>query len=167
MSEHTPEKPQDQSIIPLAEGLETMIDASDEDSVFQHKWSPVKMRGGRIYAYTLINGKITYLHAFLTGAKKTDHKDRNGLNNRRSNLRPCTNSQNLANRGKTKNNTSGYKGVWDRHNGTFAASIRHMYKTYHLGTYQRAEDAARAYDRKALELFGEFAFLNFSHFDYL
>jgi len=49
----------------------------------------------------------------------------------------------------------------------FAASIRYMYKTYHLGTDKKAEEAARAYDRKAIELFGEFAFLNFPHSDYL
>jgi len=69
MSKHTHEQPQDNSIkiIPLGQKLECIIDAADESRVVPHKWSPVRMRGNRIYAYTLIGGKIVYMHAFLTG----------------------------------------------------------------------------------------------------
>ena len=91
-----------------------------------------------------------------------DHLDGDGLNNQRSNLRVCTDSQNGANRGKQKNNKSGYKGVhWNKKTKKWAAQIQYHKKVLNLGYYSDIIEAAKAYDKKALELFGEFARLNF------
>jgi hypothetical protein len=77
------------------------------------------------------------------------------------NLRLATSSQNCANSPKSKNNTSGYKGVtWHKQHKKWYAQISKDRKNYFLGLYFKAEEAALAYNKKALELFGEFAYLN-------
>jgi hypothetical protein len=87
-----------------------------------------------------------------------DHMDGNGLNNSRSNLRAATNAQNLQNRGKQKNNTSGIKGVsWDKARSKWAAEIRSQGKRYHLGRFDTKEEAAEAYRKAAKKLHKEFA----------
>lgn len=92
----------------------------------------------------------------------TDHVDGDTLNNQCSNLRDATNAQNLQNRGKQQNNTSGYKGVsWHKGHGAFGATIGDDNNLRHLGYFATAEDAARAYDKAARELHGEFAITNF------
>lgn len=91
-----------------------------------------------------------------------DHRDRNGLNNQRTNLRQATRSQNCANRRRLCNNASGFIGVdFDRKADKFKARIRVDSKTHFLGYYVTAEDAARAYDQSARTSFGDFASLNF------
>lgn len=90
---------------------------------------------------------------------QVDHKDRNILNNQKSNLRLATNQQNLFNSGIYKNNTSGYKGVAASKN-KWCARIKHNGEPIHLGTHKTKEEAALAYNKKAIELFGEFALLN-------
>ena len=91
-----------------------------------------------------------------------DHINGNPLDNRKSNLRICTNAENQRNRGVNKNNTSGYKGVcWAKQNKKWKARIKHNGKLIHLGYYKDKEEAARAYDKKAKELHGEYAYLNF------
>ena len=97
----------------------------------------------------------------LTRDDIVDHINQDPLDNRRQNLRLATRSQNAANLGPYANNTSGYKGV-DFNRGKWRARITQDGVRYFLGTFDTAEDAARAYDQKALELFGEFASLNFS-----
>lgn len=91
-----------------------------------------------------------------------DHKDQNGLNNRRDNLRPADKGQNSANVGRRADNTSGYKGVgWHRPSGKWSARIAVDGKRRHLGRFADPIEAAKAYDRAALVAFGEFAVLNF------
>jgi len=91
-----------------------------------------------------------------------DHINGNGLDNRRENLRICTNTENLRNRGKDRDNTSGYKGVViKKGEKKFRAQIRVNQKTIHLGSFSTPEEAARAYDDAAREYFGEFAWTNF------
>lgn len=100
----------------------------------------------------------------LTKGEQADHKNRNILDNRRSNLRVASNMQNQANRLKTKRSTSGYKGVsWFKHLGKWRADIQKDGKLRYLGHFSDKVEAAKAYDRAALELFGEFALLNFSN----
>lgn len=90
-----------------------------------------------------------------------DHIDGNKLNNVISNLRDATVSQNQANRGLPANNTSGYKGVSRTRNGSWTAKVRHMDRYTRLGTFRCPKEAAKAYDKAAMEIFGDFAWTNF------
>jgi len=90
-----------------------------------------------------------------------DHINGKTDDNRWSNLRICTQSQNKANSGKHKNNTSGYKGVcWRKDNKKWTAGICHEGKRFHLGFFDDKEDAAMAYNKAAVELHGEFYHTN-------
>ena len=93
---------------------------------------------------------------------KIDHIDGDGLNNRRANLRHCTNQENCRNQGLARNNRSGFKGVsWYPNSGKWVATIWDGKRKVFLGYYADPVEAARAYDAKARELFGEFARPNF------
>lgn len=95
-----------------------------------------------------------------------DHINRNGLDNRKSNLRNCTARENHLNVGARKGATSKYKGVYfNRRMKKWAACIKSGDRKIHLGYFKNEIDAARAYDKKAKELFGEFAYLNFPEND--
>lgn len=90
-----------------------------------------------------------------------DHIDCDKLNNDTSNLRVVSQSQNCY-RSRRKSNTSGFRGVsWNKRTKKWKASIERVGKQYHIGLYDDLQEAAKAYDAKALELFGEFANLNF------
>lgn len=92
-----------------------------------------------------------------------DHINLNKLDNRRSNLRIATKAQNRRNQGMHKNNQTGFKGVspTKSQKKPYSAAIGISGQTIYLGSFDKAEDAARAYDEKARELFGEFARTNF------
>ena len=94
----------------------------------------------------------------------TDHINNNGLDNRKENLREATSSQNAAN-SRSKNNTSRYKGVRklpDIKSGSrqWQARVKHNYREIHVGCFHTEEEAALAYNEKAVELWGEHAHLN-------
>ena len=98
----------------------------------------------------------------LTNLPCIDHKNRNSLNNHLSNLRWCTKKENSQNMSKRKNTASMYKGVcFDKSKNKWVARIKHNGQRIHLGYFSDEADAGRAYDRKAKELFREFAHLNF------
>ena len=107
------------------------------------------------------------LHREITSCPKgmiVDHINQNGLDNRSENLRVCTVSENMMNRKKTRQNSTGYKGVYktgDSMLNPYSAKIQKDKKTYCLGHYKTAKEAAKVYDKKAIELHGEFASLNF------
>ncbi len=88
-----------------------------------------------------------------------DHINEIKSDNRMSNLRLATNMENMRNRGKQKNNTSGYKGVWfcERGKRNWHAKIQHHGKSIHLGSFYTAIEASKAYEKKAVDLHGEFA----------
>jgi len=91
-----------------------------------------------------------------------DHRDGNGLNNQDNNIRFCSNGQNQANKGKRTDSTHKYKGIIGNKDGTkWIAKITVSGMPITIGDYPIPEEAARAYDRAALEYFGEFAYLNF------
>lgn len=91
-----------------------------------------------------------------------DHIDLDRSNNRLDNLREATRQQNTWNKGLTVQNASGFKGVsLDRGTGRWISQVQHMGKVHFIGRFDSPEDAAFAYDAKAIELHGEFAHLNF------
>lgn len=91
-----------------------------------------------------------------------DHIDGDRLNNAINNLRECSRSQNLCNKGAQSNNSTGYKGVKaDKRRGTYSASIGMNGGCRYLGRFKTAEEAAVAYDEAAISLHGEFAKVNF------
>lgn len=144
-----------------------LVDDVDYEDVSQFSW----MLDSKGYAFRNLprNGgktKHQYLHSYLLGTKpgfEIDHKDTNKLNNQRgSNLRHATHAQNNANRKKLTGASSRYKGVfWHKATGKWQAQIGLNGLQLPLGYFVIEEAAAHAYDRKALELFGEFARLNF------
>ena len=116
--------------------------------------------------YRTIKKKVIYLHKFIFGADEgcgyiVDHKDTNPLNNQRSNLRKATYAENSYNTKKmnTRPTTSKYKGVYKRGN-KFRAMIQHDGKKMNIGSFSCENEAALAYNEKAKEFFGEFAYLN-------
>lgn len=137
------------------------IDSCDYPLVKDYRWHAVLPRGGGFYAATS-TGKDMFIHQLLLGIKDADHKDRNGLNNRRSNLRPATRQQQQANHKKHADGvTSKFRGVsWFKDCKKFRATITVSGKSIHLGLFRNEEDAARAYNKAAKEHFGEFASLN-------
>jgi len=104
---------------------------------------------------------LIYIYHFGKVDCWVDHRDNICSNNKIENLRPCNQAQNAWNRKTPITSTTGYKGVTKRKNGKYRARLTaHGYR-YHLGNFKTAEEAAKAYDAKAKELFGEFALLNF------
>ena len=133
-----------------------ILDKKDWEKLKKHKWNIDRLG----YPSTCIDGKNKRLHVLLCGYEVTDHINQNKQDNRRSNLRECSNTQNRANVKRRKDNKTGYKGVFLRSNGTYIACVRKEGKQYHLGTFKKDIDAARAYNEAAIVLFGEFACLN-------
>lgn len=150
----------------LTQGKVALVDNEDYDRLMQWKWWALHDRGGNWYAQARINGKRTRMHRFIMGAQKgqmLDHINGNGLDNRECNLRLCTNSQNQHNQKmRRKEASSIYKGIsWYRNLEKWKAQITYNRKHMHLGYFSNEIEAARVYDKRAVELFGEFAKTNF------
>jgi hypothetical protein len=154
--------------INLGKGHIAVIDEEDASLVAGFKWYPMMIEG-KVYAAGwkhLPPGRFfVHLHRLIVNGQLgeiIDHADGDSLNCRRSNLRRATRQQNSRNRRPNrKQGTSKYKGVFlCRRTGRFRARIVFNYKQFYLGYFASEEDAARAYNAKARELFGEFAYLN-------
>ncbi|MDR9852943.1 HNH endonuclease [Paenibacillus sp. VCA1] len=149
--------------ITLSRGKQTVVDDEDYDQLSQFKWW-VDAYG---YALTTVGGRLNKknirMHRMLTGAQPgqvVDHIDGDPLNNQKANLRIVTQKENVRN-SKPKPSRSGYKGVsWYSQTNRWVARIICDGVYYHIGYYHDPKDAARAYNAKALELFGEYARLN-------
>jgi hypothetical protein len=155
---HTPR------LIPLTRGQFAVVDAKDYPVLSQYTWF-VEGTDKNYYAVRKENGKSIKMHRQITNAPDhlvVDHIDHNGLNNRNSNLRHATFTQNCQNQRRLSHKTSKYKGVhWNKRQKKWAAQIHCNNKKYHLGYFTDEIEAAKAYDKKAVELHDEFACLNF------
>lgn len=151
-------------IIKLTKGAEAIVDEADYPELSLYKWQ-LHDTGGKQYArrtYRDGTKKVNvYMHrVILLGEPEIDHIDGDGLNNSRSNLRHATRSEQMRWR-RMNRSRSGYKGVYKQSRSErFYARIECDGVTYGLGTYDTPEEAARAYNTKAAELFGQFAHLN-------
>lgn len=146
--------------IELTQGQVAIVDDDDFEDLSLYKWF-AKKEGGIFYAARSYGAKRNTMKMHIYIMKPVDgfvidHINGNGLDNRKSNLRICSHAENMRNRKLHKDNSSGYKGV-SKNKGKYVARIMQIY----LGRYNNAIDAARAYDAKARELFGNFAKLNF------
>lgn len=155
--------------IPLTQGKVALVDDEDYDELSKFKWAAdVRSAAGIVYATRIGSRRCgrpkIYMHREILGCEKgqfIDHRDGDGLNNCRSNLRICTREQNMRNTRLRKDNPSGLKGVKFRHDrGKFCARIVIAGKCTHLGHFTTAEAAYAAYCAAAALHYGEFARFN-------
>lgn len=146
-------------------GSVVQVDSEDVDLLLRFVWRV----GSHGYVQRRVRvGKKVYalfLHSEIMGGGTAlcDHVNRDRLDNRRKNLRKATHSQNAANRAKAQKlcATSQYKGVsWRKRTKRWKAQIQANEKYFWIGEFDSEEEAALAYNKKAQELFGEFAYLN-------
>ena len=155
-------------IIPVGHGKFTKVDDDMYDNFAKHAWRILGGKKKNKYVARRDDYVGTILmHRVVVGAKKgeiVDHIDNDGFNNQRSNLRICTHAENMHNSRIHKNNKSGYKGVsittWGN---KYRATIIFNKKSIYIGSYLTPREAAIAYDKKAVELFGKFANLNIAN----
>lgn len=154
--------------IPLTNGSVTMVDDADYRRLAQHRWHlgtsgyviRIASRGSGSKQYPI------FMHREVLGIGlgfKSDHRDRNTLNNQRCNLRVASTRQNSGNRKLNANNRLGFKGVGQttRKTDPYQAIIFDHGVRKHLGYYSFPEDAGHAYDAAARQVFGDFACVNF------
>lgn len=157
--------------IRLTQGKVALVDDADYAYLIGCKWYAINRYGDVWHAYTPVKHTITgkqttlYIHRLImiaTPSQEIDHKNGNGLDNRRSNLRIVTRRQNQQNQRPQRNASSIYKGVsWDKSTGKWIAIIKADGKQYNLGRFRDEIKAATVYDNAARYYFGEFAYLNF------
>ena len=157
--------------IPLTQGKVALVDAEDYDELNKYKWYAHKHKRARAYYARRGVGsgkdkKSLAMHRVIMNAPNgivVDHINGDGLDNRKSNMRLCTNKENCRNqvKGTGRKYTSQYKGVtYFRPTKKWKAEIVYNRETTCLGYFLIEKDAALAYDNKAKELYGEFANLN-------
>lgn len=157
------EKALSRTTIPLTRGRVAVVDTSDVPLLSLFRWRAYRDARGsypRWYALTTLDGSAMQMHRLLTNAPRStpvDHRDNDGLNNTRENLRLCTHSQNGCNR--RQRSTLGLKGV-TQVGRRFQAQIAYERKKLYLGTYDTVEEAHAVYATTAIKLHGEFACLD-------
>lgn len=147
--------------IPLGVGAKGGYTLVDKDDAWIAQYKCRLVNG---YAFAWVNSRDERIHRLVTEAKKgqsVDHINHDRLDNRKTNLRVCTHSENLRNMKTPADNTSGYKGVsLLKSRDKYAAYINVNRQRHRLGYFDTPEEAARAYNAKAIELHGDFASLN-------
>jgi len=153
--------------IKLTQGKVALVDDGDFEYLNQFRWQAVK--GYTTYYASRairINGKRTsmQMHREILNTPKgvdVDHVNHDGLDNQRVNIRICNKSQNAMNRNSYKNSSSKFKGVFlQKYGKKWKAQLRYKGENNYLGHFLLEEDAALAYNKKAIEIFGGFAKLN-------
>ncbi len=159
--------------IVLTQGRVAVVDDEDFYGVNAFKWYVRRTRHGRWYALRNINvggeRKTLFMHRFIMGLPpaerlEIDHKDCNGLNNCRDNLRWATRAENIRNLQGRCDNKSGLKGVRFVVRGNYRkweANIKAEGKQVWLGGFATPQEAARAYDSAAIRYYGAFARINY------
>ena len=154
------------SIIHLGTNEVVIVDDEDMGELSRFKWRAIKpSRSSPWYAVTKVNGNLLYMHRFLLKAQEgqlCDHRNGNGLDNRKFNLRLCNAQQSAWNiKKKSNGTTSKHKGVgWVKRDHKFQARIRTPQGRKSLGYFETEEVAALAYNSMARKVFGPFAKLN-------
>jgi hypothetical protein len=156
--------------IPLNKGYYTILDADDYDRIIKSHWW-VQVKGDTFYAEAVskINGKWKHvkMHREILGLVRgdgnmVDHKNRNGLDNRKSNMRLSTKSSNGYNCKMKSHNTSGYRGVhWSKAASKWQTRIGVNGSPKYLGCYVDIIEAASEYDKASIKFWGKDAILNF------
>ena len=154
----------EERVITLTKGYEAIVDPEDYEYLNKFKWHVNKNRN-TFYARRKEDNGFIYMHREILGLKKHDgkqgdHINGNGLDNRRRNLRVCSNQQNSFNQKPTKGRSK-YKGVY-RHkdNKSWVSQVKVNNKVIHIGSFKTENEAGIAYNAKAIECFGEYARLN-------
>lgn len=145
--------------ISLTRGKVTVVDDEDYERASSFKWNFNGNYAVRSVTVAPKTRKAMLLHRFLTQAPdscEVDHRDRDGLNNQRSNLRVCHHLGNSRNKSMPHRNKVGFKGVY-KFGNKFRANIRVNYKLISLGLFNTPVEAAMAYNDAAVKYFGEFA----------
>ncbi len=134
--------------IPLSQGKVTLVDDEDYEWLTQWRWYANK---GKLtwYAQSTKSPQVL-MHHLIVGRPiwglQVDHRDRNGLNNQRYNLRIVTNAQNTRNKDRLRRNKSGFTGVsWDKKQRKWRATTSIADKPISIGRYDSIEEAVRAY----------------------
>jgi hypothetical protein len=150
--------------VALTKGYTAIIDAEDVPLVDSYNWH-AQVDSSAVYAVSNyrqagVNRRKIFLHRLIADPKpgeEVDHADHDGLNNRRANLRNCTRPQNLWNRPRQRNNTSGYKGVcWHKGARKWVAKVRVEGTMKNLGVFDDPEDAHVAYCEAVKSLHKDF-----------
>lgn len=139
-----------------------LIDDEDYQLMSQYRWCIVKCKNN-LYARITVKPN-TRMHRLIINCPsglEIDHINGDGLDNQKGNLRVCTHAQNLQNK-RSQKGTSKYKGVhWDKASKNWRAQIGFKGAKFNLGLFNSEIGAAKTYDKKAKELFGSFALINF------
>lgn len=164
----------DYMLIPLSKGRHAKVSPEDYERLSKYSWHYHPGRFGKGYARGGPGKGRVMMHRFILNAPKdiqVDHANHDPLDNRRSNIRPCTHRQNIQNLSRVRGDLPKGVSLWAP-SRRFAANYAPGFTRYrtritvngrriHVGTYRTVEEAARAYDDAAKKHFGEFAFLNY------
>jgi hypothetical protein len=152
--------------INLTKGYVAVVDDDEYELLSKYKWNAC-VKPNRVYAqrraWTKVSTHIVYMHRQLLNfpSSHVDHINGNCLDNRKSNLRIVTRSQNGQNCGPKRGKNGKYKGT-EKTRNKWSARIRVQGKRYYLGSFKTEREAAEAYDRAAIHHYGEFAYQNFN-----
>lgn len=151
--------------IPVGDGRFALVSVEDLPIVQGHKWRAYNFKS-TFYAVTG-STEILYMHRMVCGfpdGMDVDHLDANGLNNTRENLVPMSHSLNVRRAIGNRKNTSGFRGVcWDKGKGKWKSYMQLNGRLFNIGRHDTAVEAALAYDRESIRLFGEFGPTNFGN----